>query len=211
MKKFVSLLAIFLALITLLAPATWAFELYASNAPETDGTENSIESLDFGYEHSTRAHVSPSDLLSALTVGQHELSDTEKNYLDGYFEHYLTYSDTLPAELVTLSENGEKITLTAEVSSYTAANGQKVTFVPAYAVIGGARQELTVTDGKYTATLTKGSEESLRVYYNGALNIPAVVANRLLNFTYNEANNAIASAEYLAARSESASNSIRQH
>lgn len=198
MKKFVSLLAIFLALITLLAPATWAFELYASNAPETDGTENSIESLDFGYEHSTRAHVSPSDLLSALTVGQHELSDTEKNYLDGYFEHYLTYSDTLPAELVTLSENGEKITLTAEVSSYTAANGQKVTFVPAYAVIGGARQELTVTDGKYTATLTKGSEESLRVYYNGALNIPAVVANRLLNFTYNEANNAIASAEYLA-------------
>ena len=197
MKKRIAFVSLALSIIMILAPATWAMGLRAS-----DSVAESTDELDFSYENSSVAYVSPADLLAAISVDTEALAEAERDYLNGYFEHYLTYSSTLPAELVALKKEGNTLTVTASVATYTTANGARVTYVPAYALVGEARHELTYAEGKYTLILTDTDAEAVKVAYNGALPIPAATANRLLNFTYNEATNALASAEYLAKYNE---------
>ncbi len=190
MKRLLSLIAAVLAAASFLSVAVSA-ALFDAHAAE----RRTEHSLDFSTPYSPRAYISPSDLLSRLLGAG--ISGAEAEYADGYFEEYLSYSCALPDSAVSIEENSEGLTLTARVYSYTAHNGQAVTYIPAYAMRGQTKYELSEANGEYTATIAEG-EGGVTVYYNGYLPLPLSTVNQLLNFTYNEATDALSAAEYLA-------------
>ena len=156
--------------------------------------ENSGYSLDFSLPYAPRACVSPSDLLSKILEGKEILSTAEKEYLDGYFDEYLVYASALPDSLVKTETDGNTLSVSAESYSYTAENGIAVTFIPVYCAVNGARYELT--DGKASG-ISYSDEADIRVYYNGHLPLPEGTVNKLLNYTYKEAQLALSSAEFI--------------
>ena len=190
MKRLISFIA---AALTAASCFSVAASAALFGAPNTEPT--AIDSLDFSTPYSPRAYISPSDLLARLLGAG--ISDAEAEYADGYFEEYLSYACALPDSVVDIGENSEGLTLTARAYSYTAHNGQAVTYIPSYAMVGQTRYELSERDGEYTAALTAGGGD-VTVYYNGYLPLPLSTVNRLLNFTYNEAADALSAAEYLA-------------
>lgn len=190
MKRLLSFIAAVLATVSFMSVSATA-ALFG--APNTEMT--AIDSLDFSTPYSPRAYISPSDLLARILGAG--ISNAEAEYVDGYFEEYLSYASALPDSSVSVEQSAEGFTLTARVYSYTANNGQTVTYIPAYAMLGQTRYELSQRDGEYTAVLID-SAESVTVYYNGYLPLPLSTVNRLLNFTYNEAVDALSAAEYLA-------------
>ena len=143
-----------------------------------------IDSLDYSLEYAPRAYVSPSDLLSEILKGREALSAAERDYLDGYFDEYLVYASALPDSLVTAEIKANGVSISAKSHSYVAENGAEVLFVPVYCTVGGTRYELT--DGRADGiSYSEGAD--VRVYYNGHLPLPEDTVNRLLNFTFNEA------------------------
>ena len=195
MKKITAIIAAILSLIFLMAPLSYAAELCATDNGEAKGYENP---LDFSFEYSSAAYLSPSELLSAIMGDGTELCDAEKEYLDGYFEHFLTYSYILPEALISVSNNSVSTVVTADVAEYDASNGKKIIYTPAYVTVDGDRYEFTAEDGKYVSLLPLSDASSVKVYYNGALPISKDIANRLLNFVFDEATAAMESADYLA-------------
>ena len=190
MKK-ISWLLIFATLLS-------CFSLLCYAEPSKSGAQalgvTGIESLDFSRKYGPRAYISPSDLLSKILEGREKLSAAEKEYLDGYFDEYLVYSSALPDSLVKTEINGSSISVSAESYSYTAENGAEVVFSPVYCTVGGTRHDMT--NGK-AENIAYSEGADVRVYYNGHLPLPEKTVNKLLNFTFNEAQLALLSAEFI--------------
>lgn len=167
---------------------------YAEHSDSVPLQPQSEYSLDFSLPYAPRVCISPSDLLSKILEGRESLSSAEKEYLDGYFDEYLVYASALPDSLVDTVTDAGTLSVSAESYTYTAENGIEVTFIPVYCTVGDARYDLA--DGKADGiAYTEGAE--VKVYYNGHLPLPESTVNKLLNFTYNEAQLALSSAEYI--------------
>lgn len=184
MKKFIAAVALALSLATVFPTVCAAAEIAQLSVTESKKT------LDYAQMYTPRAYISPSDLLSTLLKGK-DISKIEKDYVDGYFSEYLSYSATLPESLVDLAVTGDSLEINAKAYKYTDKNGKDVTYVPIYATVGGERVTLTKNGNLYSATADATAAEYINVYYNGSLAIPASVANELINFTYNEATDAL--------------------
>jgi len=148
--------------------------------------------------------VTPSELLSLL-LGE-TLTAAEGDYLDRYCDRILEYYDRIPAGNVTQYSRDDRLTVTAEVFSYTAENGETVSWIPKEVVYAG-RAGVVMTenaDGDYEAEIegvSAATGNRIGVVYACALSIPATVINGLANFAYDDAMSArdlLTTAEYMA-------------
>ncbi len=194
MKKITAFLCLILSFIMLMSPVCTAAELCLPRALSSAAAP----SLDYTHKdgYAQRAYISPADLLSLLISDKNAVSEAEAAYLNGYFDEYLYYSNTLPDSLVTIQETGEgKATVYAEAYSYTAVNGKTVTYLPSYVMVGENEYKLSDT-APYSAEV-EYTEGDISVFYTGSLSIPKEIADRLLNFVFDEASAAALSSSEL--------------
>ncbi len=171
--------------------------------------QDDSDALAYGRADSSHVvTVSPSELLSLL-LGE-TLSAAERDYLDRYCDRILEYYDRIPAGGVKQISIDDRLTVTAEVFSYTAENGETVSWIPQEVVYRGrARVAMTENDdGKYEAEIEDVSVDTdeatgnrIGIVYACALSIPATVVNELASFAYDDAVAArdfLTTAEYTA-------------
>ncbi len=194
MKNPVRLLCACLALLFLLSPVLTV----AAAMPRSSGDGTSLDYLnpDFLYSHQTA--IAPATLLGLLTSSSPSTAESE--YVTNYFGESLRYSDTIPADCITVSREGNTVTVTAQPYTYTANNGKTVTFLPVSVALGSRNLTPTLTSGSYVAVFENVTdEESATVYYDGSLPVSPAAANKLLQFAYSAAVEGMGAASAIAA------------
>lgn len=167
-----------LAVITVLS-AFCALFVYGAADGNTEGN------LDFTDPDGLfNISLTPSELLCLMIGG--EITDEEADYLDRYFEHSVSLTKPYDPKGITVSQDGETITITAKEYEYTASNGRTVRWIPQKAVMGESSADFSAGQ-PYRATLSGGLSDEISVEYSCLLTIDAQTANKLLNFAYTEA------------------------
>ncbi len=190
MKRLTAVTAFVLALIMLFSGSSFAAELcFAPLFAERS------DSLDYSTSLAPKAYLSPSDLISLLLEGKETVSDAEGKYLDDYFEGYLSYSSALPAELISVQKDQNKITVTAKPYVYESDDNRKITYLPTAVYDGGNKYDITVSNNVGTLTFESSATDLITVYYTGSIDLPISVANELLNYAFRDLAKATSSSE----------------
>ena len=127
-----------------------------------DGADNGNVNVNFCDPASDyNVTVAPSDVLRVLYPDS--LTDAEADYADAYFENAPIYSTDVGAERVRASVVGDKLLVTASSRSYTADNGQTVTWTPVSATCGGESVAMPKEGDSYTCELLT-VEKGIRAY-----------------------------------------------
>ncbi len=154
------------------------------------------DALDFSNPASDAVEKLPAlELFRALLPDRETVSEAELEYLSALADHPLAYSYGIPLSCVQADYADGTLTVTALPYTYTAANGETVTWVPcAEATLrntaDGEALPLSLSlsprasDGAYVGTLAGISDISpwsLSVPYTTSLTVPAEEAERCLN------------------------------
>ncbi len=135
--------------------------------------------------------LTASAFLSLLT--REAISEAEAAYVDSVLvENPFTYSEAIPPRAVDTVYEHNTLTITARPHSYTAANGETVTWIPTAATLGLKRIQLLPVgeEGEMQGTLQDVAESDdarLKVTYSCTLTVPAAVSDDYLNYAWNYA------------------------
>lgn len=156
--------------------------------------ESPVKSPDYSHSDPGKRTVSlsPSHLLEALTGTAPSVA--EADYANRHFDRLLLYYDQIPASHAFLAYKDNTVSVTAYPFSYTAANGETVTWIPTEVVYSTATPvPLAEQSGVYTCAVTGVNEATgrdVRIVYSCQLTVPAAMAVDLISFAYAEADEA---------------------
>lgn len=193
-----AVLAGFLALAMPLSAAAEDI-LLISPAPTTTAAQVSLqEALNFSQNGAVQEQTQDVSVLLAAMKQQwtgSEPTDAEYAYLRSE-EIVLKYDATVTGELVSTTVDGNTLTVTARADSYTAANGETVTWIPTQVKIGETVKTLTASaDGESYEAMFSGLDATAlytaELTYRAALTIDEATASELINRAYEDASAAI--------------------
>lgn len=173
--------------------------LLCGMAPAVLAEGDALPSLDYGIPDSDgNVTVGAVELYEALFGSSPTAAGNRYLSLHGI---KLTYNQTIPSNLITTDYNGSegKLIVTIRPYTYTASNGETVTWIPTHAVIDGEVCEMTEEGGAYVCRLENlyySQDFDIDVDYRWDVTIPTEAIEHLRNSAY------YAGAEGIALRTE---------
>lgn len=164
------------------------FGVYAKSN-DAENTFN-IDYSDSKSGYSYNVTLKPSELMKML-YGEEEIQSDEAGYLDAYYSHAFIYSPNVSAKNINIEINGDTVNVAALPESYTAVNGETVTWYPCEASYGDVTEKLNKADNEYTCTFElDGTENTVSVKYECEIALPEKYIEDISNFAYNDAQRA---------------------
>lgn len=130
----------------------------------------------------------PSEFL-ALILPDAEISEAEAKYLDRHSDLFLLFNNSFSNDVIDLFYSEGALSVSAKEYSYSALNGAEVIWTPSSASFKGSEISLTKRGELYVGSITATPEDNVcvSVNYTCTLSVPADAANKLINYAYNEA------------------------
>lgn len=144
-------------------------------------TENTFN-VDFSNAESEfNITVTPSELMKKL-YGDDGIEQSEADYLDAYYRYAFVYSPNVSAESIRIELNGDgTFTVSASSESYTAANGETVTWTPCKVSYGD------VLDKEIPCTFEFTEADAVSVKYKCTVELPSEYVEDISNFAHDDA------------------------
>ncbi len=152
-------------------------------------TTSAASSLDFSAPASEATEELTASVFLALLTGE-EIGSAEAAYIDSMLvENPFTYSTAIPQRQVETTYDDNTLSVTAHPYTYTAVNGQTVTYTPTDMVFAGTTYtfEHDATTDTYTrvlADIPESTDSLLTVHYRTTLTIPAAAADLYRNYAH---------------------------
>ncbi|MBO5883114.1 MAG: hypothetical protein J6Q78_01760 [Clostridia bacterium] len=171
---------------------------FLSFADKTERSSNENFGLDFSDSRlDNNKKLSPSKLLSMLV--DESICQEESEYLDSYFDEVFLYNDFVTAKNFEVSFTSDEgrylVSARAKRVSYTAKNGTLVEWIPTFLTLGSEKEAFVLSKtGDYECSMELSSSpygEVAKAEYSCKILLPKDTVNSLLNFAYNDANQAI--------------------
>lgn len=164
--------------------------------PVAAGTQaEALPSLDYGIAgRDNNTALSATELYERLFASEPTAAEALYLQTTGIM---LQYNALVPDNRIVTSYNGDVGVLTVEIMpyTYTAANGEKVTWVPTSATIDGVALTISESNGIYTCSMGDlffSEDFDIQVVYTWVIEIPAAVVRELRTAAFEAGSDALA-------------------
>ncbi len=172
----------------MILPLTATVRAAETEPPIASAVQHTLDYSDPASE--VTVELTASDFLSLLI--DDELSELEADYIDSMLVEYpFLYSGTIPKNRVEASYDHNTLQVSARPYSYTAVNGETVTWIPTSVQLSGKeeaaplrynaeadRYELSLSD------IPEAADASLEVLFTCQITVPADEVDFYRNYTY---------------------------